>query len=50
MNNNAALGYMIAAAQEVGLSREMIEKLEDEMRFSFDGMDEEEAERVYKDF
>lgn len=50
MNNNAALGYMIAAAQEIGLSKKQIEALENEMRGSFDVMDEETAEQVYKDF
>ena len=53
MNNSQALGYMMLACKEVGLSKEVADKVYREMYWMFDMKTEKEAEeqglRWYED-
>lgn len=48
MTNGAAIGYMIIAAQEIGLKKETIDKLESYMHGLMDEIPEDVAEDVYR--
>lgn len=48
MNNEAAIGYAILAAKQIGLTREQIKKLDRAMYEVMDEVTESEAEEVYR--
>ena len=48
MNNSAAIGYMILAAQQMGLDKETIRKLESAMNDVMDLFSEDDAEEAYQ--
>jgi hypothetical protein len=50
MTNAAALGYMIKAANEMGLSLQQIRVLEATMRDLMDFITESRAEEIYRKF
>lgn len=47
MTNGAAIGYMILAAKNLNLERDLIRQLEKEMVHVMDFWTEEEAEEIY---
>ena len=50
MTNGAAIGYMIMAAQALGIDRGTIRDMEHMMHEKMDFYDEEQAERAYQSF
>lgn len=46
-SNNACLGYVIKALEELEYSEEEIKKIIGEMKYSFDMKTIEEAEKIY---
>ena len=50
MTNAAAIGYMILAAKDLKLDKEVIRQLESNMKYFMDMRTEEEAEEVYNNF
>ena len=50
MTNEAAIGYMILAAKDLDLNKEIIRQLEQNMKYFMDRKTEEEAEKVYTNF
>ncbi len=50
MTNAAAIGYMIRAAKDLELDREVIKQLESEMKYFMDMITEEQAEQIYNNF
>jgi len=50
MNNVAAIGYMIRAAEQAEIDRDTIRMLEALMREQMDFHDEKEAEESYNSF
>jgi hypothetical protein len=50
MNNESALGYMILAAKELKLDKDIIKQLEAEMKYQMDMYTESEAEQAYNNF
>lgn len=50
MTNDAAIGYMILAAKDLGLDKEVISQLEENMKYFMDVKTESEAEKAYKEF
>lgn len=48
MTNAAAIGYMIIAAQKLGLSKKTIENLEKKMHGLMDVIPDDVAEDVYR--
>jgi len=50
LTNEAALGYMIKAANEMGLSLQQIRVLEATMRDLMDFITESRAEEIYRKF
>ena len=50
MTNEAAIGYMILAAKDLGLDKKVINQLEDNMKYFMDLKTVSEAEKAYKNF
>lgn len=50
MTNGAAIGYMILAAKQLGLSEDVIRQLEDCMTERMDFVSEDDAEDHYRSF
>lgn len=50
MTNAAAIGYMILAAKDLALDKEIIRSLESEMKRIMEQKNEEEAENAYNNF
>ena len=50
ISRNAAIGYMIIAAQSMGLDKETIRQLESNFKSIVDITPQEEGERVYNNF
>jgi hypothetical protein len=50
MTNAAAIGYMILAAKDLKLDKEIIKQLEANMKYFMDMRSEEEAEEIYYRF
>lgn len=50
MTNAAAIGYMILAAKDLNLNKEIIRQLESNMSYFMDMRTEEEAEETYNKF
>ena len=48
MSNDAAIGYMILAAQKLGMDPEQIRKLDSMMYAMMDMKTEDEAEEAYR--
>jgi hypothetical protein len=48
MNNATAIGYMILAAQAVGVDKDIIDRIAREMYSEMDFVTEEDAEKVYQ--
>lgn len=49
MTNDAVRGYVILAMKELGFKKEDIEKVVDELHYTFDTVSEQQAEQVYLD-
>lgn len=50
MTNEAAIGYMILAAKDLRLDKEIISQLVENMRYFMDVDTESEAEKAYREF
>lgn len=50
MTNSQAIGYMILAAQTLGLDEKQIRQLEQGMKYQMDSKTEETAEKAYQEF
>lgn len=50
MDNSSAVGYMIMSALDIGLDKEIIEKLVHNMKFFMDEVTEEKATKIYNKF
>lgn len=50
MTNAAVIGYMILAAKELKLDKEVIRQLESNMKYFMDMRTEEQAEETYNKF